>query len=201
MVEWFWFVFLICGESWALEFTNAKRPPSKKIWKNIKFRGGGLLLWSQHYSYRSKSKCNNKSWFFAPGSNELNISTNRLVDGYWKKGSDQNLSSAPWHGGGTHHINGLNNDTTKNIAKHLLTSWNVNDNYQLPSFLAMLRPLIWLFSPGLVHSFQFLRGKLVFFRTATASLKWSEYEYVISSSNSVDQTCVNLPELVWLINW
>ena len=36
MVKWYWFVFLICGESWDLEFTIAKRPPLKK---KLKIRG------------------------------------------------------------------------------------------------------------------------------------------------------------------
>ena len=39
MVEWFWFAFLICGESWDRKLTIAKRPPPNKKKKNRE--GGG----------------------------------------------------------------------------------------------------------------------------------------------------------------
>ena len=44
VVEWFWFVFLICGESWDLEFIIAKQPPplNKKIGGRVYYSGPNI---------------------------------------------------------------------------------------------------------------------------------------------------------------
>ena len=149
MVEWFWFVFLICGESWALEFTIAKRPPPKK-----KIGGGGLLLWSQHYkiwnwiytkkknliSKRSK-KCK-KSGLISYGNSSVfttHLETKRKnkqrpirrTTGKKKKKNYTELfklGPSPQFWGGVHISNVLKTTLAEPLGDHMAVHWETGDS-------------------------------------------------------------------------
>ena len=56
MVEWFWFAFLICGESWDRKLTIAKRPPPPPPLKKRKKIGGGIYYCGPNIIYFSNQQ-------------------------------------------------------------------------------------------------------------------------------------------------